>query len=213
MLFNSLEFAIFLALVLTGYFGVIPASFVRTRKGFLVVASYVFYMSWSPPFPSRLSRIFWESRLLNPPFLRTNPLGAFARRKRKLLESYDVPIEFDHPVVKMMGATVSMATRREISILVIVSPIPYETMTEENHYEPVEFRRRIDVLRKVVSDEGGYFLDLHAALRAHEFSDNAGHFNEEGTAKMVRLVEPKVRRLLRKHGRGRGRKARNKPRR
>ncbi len=50
MLFNSLEFAIFLAFVLTGYFLMIPASFVRTRKGFLVVASYVFYMSWSPPF-------------------------------------------------------------------------------------------------------------------------------------------------------------------
>jgi D-alanyl-lipoteichoic acid acyltransferase DltB (MBOAT superfamily) len=50
MLFNSIEFALFLPLVLLGYHVLIPARRWRARKRFLVVASYVFYMSWNPVF-------------------------------------------------------------------------------------------------------------------------------------------------------------------
>jgi D-alanyl-lipoteichoic acid acyltransferase DltB (MBOAT superfamily) len=50
MLFNSLEFALFLPVTLLVYHGAIPARCWRTRKIFLVVASYVFYMSWNPFF-------------------------------------------------------------------------------------------------------------------------------------------------------------------
>lgn len=50
MLFNSLEFAIFLILVLAIHHLAIPKRWWRGRKIFLVVASYVFYMSWNPFF-------------------------------------------------------------------------------------------------------------------------------------------------------------------
>ncbi len=50
MLFNSFEFALFLPLTLVIYYLVIPSHQWRARKGFLVVASYVFYMSWNPFF-------------------------------------------------------------------------------------------------------------------------------------------------------------------
>src|SRR5262245_8236030 len=50
MLFNSLEFPFFLALVLVGYYAVLPHGWWRARKLFLLVASYVFYMSWNPFF-------------------------------------------------------------------------------------------------------------------------------------------------------------------
>src|SRR5262245_3154662 len=50
MLFNSLEFAVFLILVLTIHHLAIPKTWWRGRKIFLVVASYVFYMSWNPFF-------------------------------------------------------------------------------------------------------------------------------------------------------------------
>ncbi len=49
MLFNSLEFAVFLLLVLLGYCA-IPRRWWRGRKAFLVVASYLFYMNWNPFF-------------------------------------------------------------------------------------------------------------------------------------------------------------------
>ena len=49
MLFNSLEFAVFLLVVLLAYF-TIPRRRWRARKAFLVVASYLFYMNWNPFF-------------------------------------------------------------------------------------------------------------------------------------------------------------------
>jgi D-alanyl-lipoteichoic acid acyltransferase DltB (MBOAT superfamily) len=50
VLFNSPEFAVFLLVTLALYFGGIRRRWWRARKAFLVVASYVFYMSWNPAF-------------------------------------------------------------------------------------------------------------------------------------------------------------------
>ncbi len=47
MLFNSYTFLIFFAVVLTCYY--LTGSW-RARKGILLVASYVFYAAWNPPF-------------------------------------------------------------------------------------------------------------------------------------------------------------------
>jgi D-alanyl-lipoteichoic acid acyltransferase DltB (MBOAT superfamily) len=49
MAFNSSEFAVFLPIVLLGYF-LISARRWRGRKAWLLVASYAFYMSWNPAF-------------------------------------------------------------------------------------------------------------------------------------------------------------------
>jgi D-alanyl-lipoteichoic acid acyltransferase DltB (MBOAT superfamily) len=50
MLFNSAEFLVFLAVVLLGHSLLIPARRPTARKWLLLIASYVFYMAWSPPF-------------------------------------------------------------------------------------------------------------------------------------------------------------------
>ncbi|HWP65496.1 MAG TPA: MBOAT family protein [Candidatus Limnocylindria bacterium] len=50
MLFNSLEFLVFLLLVLAVYYGAIPRRAWSARKLMLVVASYLFYMNWNPYF-------------------------------------------------------------------------------------------------------------------------------------------------------------------
>ena len=50
MSFNSSEFAIFLLVVVAAYHGLLRARSWRVRKAFLVVASYLFYLSWSPFF-------------------------------------------------------------------------------------------------------------------------------------------------------------------
>ncbi len=50
MVFNSLEFLVFFAIVLGVYYGAVPASWERARKIVLVVASYAFYGSWNPIF-------------------------------------------------------------------------------------------------------------------------------------------------------------------
>ena len=50
MLFNSLEFVVFLVVVLIGHYWLIPRRAVRGRKIFLLVASYAFYAAWNPFF-------------------------------------------------------------------------------------------------------------------------------------------------------------------
>ena len=51
MLFNSLTFAVFFAGVLTIFWSLKSW---ETRKSFLMVASYVFYGTWNPPFAALL---------------------------------------------------------------------------------------------------------------------------------------------------------------
>lgn len=51
MLFNSLTFVVFFAVVVTAYWSI--RSWI-TRKNLLVVASYIFYGAWNPPFAALL---------------------------------------------------------------------------------------------------------------------------------------------------------------
>lgn len=50
LLFNSLEFPVYLGLVLLAHYLLVPADRVRGRKIVLLVASYGFYASWNPFF-------------------------------------------------------------------------------------------------------------------------------------------------------------------
>ncbi len=47
MLFNSLTFVVFFALVLSAYWTMRSWT---ARKNLLLVASYIFYGAWNPPF-------------------------------------------------------------------------------------------------------------------------------------------------------------------
>jgi alginate O-acetyltransferase complex protein AlgI len=51
MLFNSLTFVVFFALVVSAYWSIRSW---KARKNLLVVASYIFYGAWSPPFAALL---------------------------------------------------------------------------------------------------------------------------------------------------------------
>src|SRR5436189_174679 len=63
MLFNSLTFVVFFAVVVTAYWSI---RFWNARKNFLVVASYIFYGAWNPPFAALLfsttAMDFWLGR-------------------------------------------------------------------------------------------------------------------------------------------------------
>ena len=63
MLFNSLTFVVFFAIVVTAYWSIRSWT---ARKNFLVVASYVFYGAWNPPFAALLfsttAMDFWLGR-------------------------------------------------------------------------------------------------------------------------------------------------------
>src|ERR1700680_4442067 len=66
MLFNSLTFVVFFALVVTAYWSMHSW---KARKNFLVVASYIFYGAWNPPFAALLfsttAMDFWLGRQIS----------------------------------------------------------------------------------------------------------------------------------------------------
>jgi hypothetical protein len=109
------------------------------------------------------------------------------------LQSYDVPLGRRQPVVRMMGATVRMSTAAGVRTLVVGSPIPYGAMGLRGWYDPADYVRRFAVLRAVVEENGGSFVDLHEALAREEFIDGAGHYNAAGAHHVADLVEPVVR--------------------
>src|SRR5437764_5090270 len=63
MLFNSLPFVVFFAVVVTLYWGIRSWN---ARKNLLVTASYIFYGAWNPPFAALLfsttAMDFWLGR-------------------------------------------------------------------------------------------------------------------------------------------------------
>jgi alginate O-acetyltransferase complex protein AlgI len=63
MLFNSLTFVVFFVVVVTTYWSIRSW---KARKNFLVVASYIFYGAWNPPFAALLfsttAMDFWLGR-------------------------------------------------------------------------------------------------------------------------------------------------------
>src|SRR5947207_13424848 len=63
MLFNSLTFVVFFVVVVTAYWSIRSWN---ARKNLLVVASYIFYGAWNPPFAALLfsttAMDFWLGR-------------------------------------------------------------------------------------------------------------------------------------------------------
>lgn len=112
------------------------------------------------------------------------------------LRLYDLPIQRNGAVVRMMGATVDLAVRHGARVLVVVTPVPIERLMLAHAYGPGRFAERIEILRSVVRENGGEFVDLHDAIETPGFRDFSGHFNVDGVREMASLVGPRVRRIL-----------------
>jgi len=125
----------------------------------------------------------------------------------RIQAEFDRPFGRDSPVVRYVGATVSRLAREGITVLVVVTPFPWE-LAVPKHYDEGRFRARIGMLRSVVEERGGRLVDLHRALPKQFFRDTDCHFTAAGAAEMAKLVTPEVRRLLFPHDRARRRPGR-----
>jgi hypothetical protein len=134
---------------------------------------------------------------------REPPLRIDPREVATAVKAYDIPVSRLSPLVRMMGATVRMASDRGTEVLVIGIPIPHETLRKRWRYDEAVYARRFAVLRAVVEENGGRFLDLHEALETREFADVGGHYNPDGVAHMASLVEPEVLKILEQVAAGR----------
>jgi len=115
--------------------------------------------------------------------------GGLSQLQRDVQWSYTRPLDADDPVVRLVGATVSLAAREGVRVLVIASPVSREV---QGDYSPEGYAARVAVVGDAVTAHGGKFLDLHAALPEAQFADNQGHFTPEGHATMLRLTTPAV---------------------
>jgi len=104
-------------------------------------------------------------------------------------------VRADEPVMETVRATVRMAARRGVPIIVIGHPVPYDRLRAEAAYDPADFRRRFP-FREAVEQAGGLFVDLHDAVAESGFRDRWVHLNAQGTERMATLLEPVMRRVL-----------------
>ncbi len=130
-----------------------------------------------------------------------NPTTQLARRTLDRLErqgeaaflaTYDVKLEADHPTVQMMAAAVALAREHGVTMVVLAAPIPVAALRARGWYRPENFA----VLRQVVEDSGGKFVDLHAVLAADQFRDSSGHYTRAGAEALARRVSTDVLPLL-----------------
>lgn len=128
---------------------------------------------------------------LGPPRSRRSEASTVLRRYR-IMRVSDVTLGRDQPTVRMMAATVRLATARGTRAIVVGTPLAYEQMASTVGYDPRAYAERFDVLRAVVEEAGGTFLDLHEALLSSELRDPIGHFNARGAGRMMQLVAPAV---------------------
>ncbi len=115
---------------------------------------------------------------------------------RANLEHYTTPLGRRNPVLRMMAATVRLASEHGVRVLVVGIPIPYEALERIAAWDAPRYAARFALLRTVVEGNGGVFLDLHTALPRSEFRDTGGHYTAEGAWRLAALLEPAIKQRL-----------------
>ncbi len=127
-------------------------------------------------------------------------LERFATMADRILMAFDRPITPSNALVRFTGATVARLAASGSTVLVLVTPIPWERGMEANHYDPSRALARIATLRDAVESNGGRLLDLRHALTKPGFRDVDCHMSTSGAADVAKLVAPEVFRVLVQRG-------------
>lgn len=145
----------------------------------------------------------WLDGRLQRLFPATGELGSRAELLRRyqtlapqfeaqMVEQYYRDIPASHPLLEILGAAVSMATRRGVPVLVYVTPIPHARLPELDWYDPQLFEERIGRIRSMVEAHGGSFVDLHDVLSDASFFDLLGHYDRAGSERLAETLGPLV---------------------
>jgi hypothetical protein len=108
------------------------------------------------------------------------------------LMASNVSVTRTHPTVRLMEATVRLAREAGVRVIVIGTPIPFESMSDRDGYDPAVYAARFAVLRAAVERAGGVFVDLHEALPRERFLDPVGHFDVAGARLLAERIRPVV---------------------
>lgn len=112
------------------------------------------------------------------------------------LAASDVEVGPNHPTVRMMAGTITLARDSGVHVVIVGTPIPFEAMRNSVGYDPVVYARRFAVLRRAAEAAGAVYVDLHEALPMERFRDAVGHFDEAGATLLADRLRPVVIREL-----------------
>lgn len=117
---------------------------------------------------------------------------ALVQVREERFERFATPVFPGHPAVEMLGAAVALSRRHGAATLVVVSPVPWQRLEAAGLYDRERFEGWVDVLRQAVEAQGGELLDLHRLLPDEDFTDELGHYDARGAARMAKEVMPWV---------------------
>ncbi len=106
---------------------------------------------------------------------------------------YDTSIYPHHPMLRVLEAILSRARQRDVSVLVLVSPVPVQRLQARGLYARQRYERRIDRLRVAAETHGAHLLDLHRAIAADGFRDELGHLTGTGARQVADRVVSELR--------------------
>ena len=130
----------------------------------------------------------WEAVAAPAPLPEPVGLAVYLEAIRGMEQRYDQPISADSPFVRMLAASVDMARRRGVRVLVVASPLPFEQLEHSIGYERAKYAQRFATLRAVTEASGGTFVDYHEALQASGFRDQGGHFTDAGASALAQIL-------------------------
>ena len=92
-------------------------------------------------------------------------------------------------------ALIDALRRRRIPFIFYLTPLNIEEMKEYDAYDPVEFRKSIELFRREVASRGGVFIDASLLLKRGEFT-MLEHYGPEGAEQLAEVLRPEIEIML-----------------
>jgi hypothetical protein len=150
--------------------------------------------------PERLFRQAVDRRTIERVF--TGP-DIHRYREDALREHYAVTlagIPNDHPVLRVLAATVAGFRDRDVDVLVYAVPLDVEYLAEQGLLDRDGLDRTVSTLANAVIRNGGIFADLHALFETEVFRDAPGHLvfegDIDGPALLAEALAPSITKIL-----------------
>lgn len=111
----------------------------------------------------------------NRDFTKGPPERETAWLARSRLDAVLAGVGPEHPVLRMLAATLAVFRERGIPVFVYITPMNLEHFDRIRVGDRERFRRGVESVRRVVEAGGGTLVDTHDALPDAAFADGGGH--------------------------------------
>lgn len=106
------------------------------------------------------------------------------------------PLTADSTYVRYLLASVRAARERRVRVVVFAGPLDRGLLSANDLYDPALYAANLGIVRRLVEQEGGEFLDLTDSVPATEIRDSH-HPMPEGYARLARVLEQRIELMVR----------------